>query len=262
MLRRVISLIFYLLLAPYALAASPSFDCKTAKTARELATCNDTRLAAADRDLASIWQSATAHLDSTTLAALRKDQQKFLSALNEGFNSSIWGKAGPPPTASMRLQVSELKRDASDPDDDPLMMLEMQLRERIAFLRALVQANSFAGLWKNADAELWIAPGENGSYQVTFGLTSYGLEKYSCHFSGVSTASGETLASSAAHNTDLDDVEGNIRIVRTGQTLTVTQDGPNKSGAPWICPRVPALTGPMFHTGLTADQAYRLTPDN
>ena len=40
----------------------------------------------------------------------------------------------------MRLQVSELKRDASDPDDDPLMMLEMQLRERIAFLRALMHA--------------------------------------------------------------------------------------------------------------------------
>lgn len=74
-------------------------------------------------------------MDSTTLAALRKDQQKFLSAFNEGFNSSIWGKAGLPPTASMRLRVSELKRDASDPDDDPLMMLEMQLRERIA-LRA------------------------------------------------------------------------------------------------------------------------------
>jgi hypothetical protein len=80
------------------------------------------------------------------------------------FNSSIWGKAGPPPIASMRLQVSELKRDTSDPDDDPLMMLEMQLRERIAFLRALMHANSFAGLWKNADAELWIAAGENGSY--------------------------------------------------------------------------------------------------
>ena len=63
----------------------------------------------------------------------------------------------------MRLRVSELKRDASDPDDDPLMMLEMQLRERIAFLRALMHA-AFAGLWKNADAELWIAAGENGSY--------------------------------------------------------------------------------------------------
>ena len=120
------------------------------------------------------------------------------------------------------------------------------------------RAYALAGLWKNADAELWIAAGENGSYQVTFGLTSYGFEKYS----GAFTASGETLASSAAHNTDLDDVEGNIRIVRTGQTLTVTQDGPNKSGAPRICPRVPALTGPMFHTGLTADQAYRLTADN
>ena len=177
MLLRVISSILYLLPAPYALAAWPSFDCKTAKTGRELATCNDSRLAAADRDLASIWQSATAHLDSTTLAALRKDHQMFLSALNEGFNSSIWGKAGPPPTASMRLRVSELKRDASDPDDDPLMMLEIQLRERIAFLRALMHANSFAGLWKNADAELWIAAGENGSYQVTFGLTSYGFEK-------------------------------------------------------------------------------------
>jgi uncharacterized protein YecT (DUF1311 family) len=258
-------LVLCLALASAGLAASPSFDCKTAKTARELATCNDAKLAAADRELAAAWQSVGARLDPATLTAMRKDQQKFLSDLNTGFDSSVWGKAGPPAAAAMRAQVARLKRDANDADDDPLTGLDTALRERIAFLRALTPASSVAGLWKNADAELLIVPAQNGAYQVTFGMTSYGFEKYSCHFSGTFTGNGDTLVAAAVQNADpdIDDFgAGTIRIARTGQILTINQPEARTSGAPWLCPRVPGLTGSLFHTGLTADQAYRLTPDN
>jgi hypothetical protein len=47
MLRLALPLVLTLLLAPAftapAAAAEPSFDCRTAKTARELATCNDAK---------------------------------------------------------------------------------------------------------------------------------------------------------------------------------------------------------------------------
>ena len=87
----------------------------------------------------------------------------------------------------MRLQVSELKRDASDPDDDQLMMLEMHMRERITFLRALMHANSFAGLWNNADAELWIAAGSpnmptrSGLDRANVSHRPYGRSDISAH---------------------------------------------------------------------------------
>ena len=59
MLCLALPLVLTLLLAPAfaapAAAAEPSFDCRTAKTARELAICNDAKLAAADRELAAAW---------------------------------------------------------------------------------------------------------------------------------------------------------------------------------------------------------------
>jgi uncharacterized protein len=57
-----LTLLFLLLpaLAPRFAAAEPSFDCRTATTARELATCADVRIAAADRGLAAAWQNAIA----------------------------------------------------------------------------------------------------------------------------------------------------------------------------------------------------------
>jgi uncharacterized protein len=58
MLGLALSLALVMLLVPTfvatpAAAAEPSFDCRTAKTARELATCGDLKLAAADRELAA-----------------------------------------------------------------------------------------------------------------------------------------------------------------------------------------------------------------
>ena len=184
MLRTAVPLALLLLLArsfaaPPA-AAEPSFDCRTARTARELATCADARIAAADRELAAAWQNAIAGLDPATVKALRADQKQFLEDLDSGFEGEVWGKQSPPEGRELRAQIARLRRGG---DVDALADLEAQLRERIAFLRNLSPAASYAGLWKNHDSELWLAAdGGEAHYRATFGTTTFGWAKYHCHF--------------------------------------------------------------------------------
>ena len=169
MLRLALPLVLTLLFAPAftvpAAAAEPSFDCRTAKTARELATCNDAKLAAADRELAAAWREAIARFDSVTAKALREDQRKFLSDIDDGFDAELWGKQEAPEGKELRAQVAQLRRGG---DYDALAALEAQLRERIAFLRNLTPAASFTGLWKNHDSEFLVAAGDNGRYRATY----------------------------------------------------------------------------------------------
>jgi len=114
MLRTVVPLALLLLLAPSLAAppaaAEPSFDCRTARTARELATCADARIAAADRELAAAWQHAIAGLDSATVTALRADQKKFLEYLDNGFEGEVWGKQSPPEGKELRAQIARVRR--------------------------------------------------------------------------------------------------------------------------------------------------------
>ena len=244
-------------------AAEPSFDCRTAKTARELVTCADAKIAAADRELATAWQSAVAHADAAMAKALRADQKQFLSGLDDGFDSEVWGKAGPPEGKEMRTQVAQLRRQ---PDgQDALSELERQLRERGAFLRNLRPAQSFAGLWKNNNSELLIVPAGEGRFKVSFGERTFGWPKYHCHFTGEFTASDRGLTAPGAHNTDSEvdeDISGKLLIARAGATLGLSQDiEDNSPDQRRICPRTPALTGPLFHTSLKPADARRLDPD-
>jgi uncharacterized protein YecT (DUF1311 family) len=245
-------------------AAEPSFDCRTARTARELATCADSGLSAVDRELAAAWRHAMAHLDKATGAVLRQDQKKFVASLDSGFDSELWGKAEPPDREEMRRQISKLRR-GDDPDH--FASLQEQLRERITFLRKLAPAKSFAGLWKNQEAELLIVPADHGAYRVTFGMTSFGWEKYHCHFTAAFEASGADLVASVAHNTDpeLDeDIASSLRISRVGEAVTIVENIPDNaagSAVHRICPREPALTAPLFHTSLAPSEAYRLKPE-
>jgi uncharacterized protein YecT (DUF1311 family) len=176
MLRGAVPLLLSVLLAPPivapAVAAEPSFDCRTGKTARELATCGDARLAGADRELAAAWREATTRLDPLTAKALREDQRKFLSDIDDGFDAELWGKQDRPEGKELRTQVAQLRRGG---DDDALAALEAQLRERIAFLRNLTPAASVTGLWKNHDSEFLVAAGDNGRYRATYGNTSFGV---------------------------------------------------------------------------------------
>ena len=268
MLRLAIPLVLTLLLAPAfvapAAAAEPSFDCRTAKTARELATCGDARLAAADRELATAWREAIARLDPVTAKALREDQRKFLSDIDTGFDGEPWGKQEAPEGKELRAQFAQLRRGG---DYDALAALEAQLRERIAFLRNLTPAAAFTGLWKNHDSEFLVVAGDNGRYRATYGNNSFGWAKYQCHFTadfGTSDATAKGLAASAAHNTDVDEnTASTLLMTRNGATLTLSEEFPDNVGdapLPRICPHGGDFREPFFHTGLRADDARRLKP--
>jgi len=220
-------------------------------------------------------------LDATTAKALRDDQRQFISAIDDGFDNQLWGKAGPPDSASERRKaVAALRRGPDDdtPETDALPTLEAQLNQRAAFLKALTPASAaapFAGLWKNFGGELLIEPSvmaaarsapDNNAFRVTLGVASFGFAKYQCHFAGVFKLTGDALLAQSAHNNDLDeDIIDNLRIRRDGSTVTIDDDVPHqaKGDDPYtICPRVPNLTGPLFHTSLSAAQGHHLKPED
>ncbi len=266
-------------------AGELSFACRMTKSARAMATCADPQLAAADIDLEAAYESTIARVDAETTTALREDQRKFLADLDRGFENSVWGHADPPQGAALRAAVMQMRRGA---DGDPLAALEAQMRERIAFLRSLAPPTSVTGVWKNNNAELLIVhvdpdltpqtrsakagvnfgDDDRGHYEVTFGMSVYGSAQDRCHFTAAFRVSADGLHAPGVHNTDPQvdhDIAGNLLIARTGpMALTLTQASPD--GAPSadkqsVCPRLPALTGQLFHTSLKADRAFRLKPD-
>jgi uncharacterized protein YecT (DUF1311 family) len=272
------------LVAPLS-AGDPSFACRMTKSPRAMATCADSQLTAVDIDLEAAYESNLARVDADTTTALREDQRKFLVDLDRGFENSVWGKADPPNGEALRAAIAQMRRGASS---DPLAALEAQMRERLVFLRSLTPPTSLIGLWKNNNAEMLIAhvdpdlgtqarsarasanfgDDDRGHYEVTFGMAVYGFAQDHCHFTAAFRASADGLHASGVHNTDPEidrDIVGKLLIARAGPAaLTLTQASPE--GAPSsdresVCPRVPALTGPLFHTGLKADQALRLKPD-
>jgi uncharacterized protein YecT (DUF1311 family) len=254
------------LVAAPAQAAEPSFDCHTAKTARELATCDDAKLAAADRELAAAWHEGIARLDAASAKALREDQRKFLSDIDEGFNAELWGKQDPPDGKELRAQVGQLRRGG---EDDVLAALEAQLRERIAFLRHLTPAASVSGLWKNHNAELLVTAADNDRYRATYGTTNFGWPKYHCHFTAAFAAPspGQRLTAAAPHNTDPEvdeDSASMLFLSRDGALLTLAEEASDNAGGAKlarICPRIGDFDEPFFHTSLRAEEARRLKPD-
>ena len=60
-------------------AASPSFNCRDARTRGEIAVCNDAGLASLDRQMASHFTIAMANADSAQRALLQRTRNRFLS---------------------------------------------------------------------------------------------------------------------------------------------------------------------------------------
>lgn len=282
MLRTLASIALLISLMAPVSAGDLSFACRMEKTARGMATCADAQLAAADLDLQAAYESTLAHVDAETASVLREDQKKYLADLDRGFESTVWGKDEPPRGVALRAAIAQMRRGA---DDDPLAGLQAQMRERIVFLRSLSPPASIAGLWKNNNAELLIAhvdpdlsatarsakaavnfgDDDRGHYEVTFGMAVYGFAQDQCHFSAAFRAAPEGLRAPGAHNTDPgdeQDIAGKLLVARTTpMALTLTQAAPDdvfSADQHRVCPRLLALTGPLFHTGLKAEQAFRL----
>jgi hypothetical protein len=64
---------------PRPALARPSFNCRYARTRTEQMVCGDERLAARDREMASLYYSAVANADPETRAVLRRSRDRFLA---------------------------------------------------------------------------------------------------------------------------------------------------------------------------------------
>lgn len=64
---------------PPAASASPSFNCRFARTRGEIAVCNDGGLAALDRQMAAQFNSALSQADADERALLQRTRSRFLS---------------------------------------------------------------------------------------------------------------------------------------------------------------------------------------
>jgi hypothetical protein len=108
---------------------------------------------------------------------------------------------------------------------------------------------------------------DRGHYDASFGTAIYGFSQEQCHFTAAFRAAPEGLRAPSAHNTDPgaeQDIAGTLLIARTTpMALTLTRVLPNgvsSADQHGVCPHLPVLTGPLFHTSLKADQAFLLTP--
>ena len=191
---------------------------------------------------------------------------KFLSDIDDGFDAELWGKQDRPEGKELRAQVAQLRRGG---DYDALAALEAQLRERIAFLRNLTPTASFTGLWKNHDFGNFgrgrrQRPLPHGLRQQQFRLGEISVPLHRRLRRGTSGAADKGLAAPAAHNTDVDEnTASTLLMTRNDATLTLSENF-RTMPATRRCRASPHggdFREPFFHTGLRADDARRLKPD-
>lgn len=228
---------------------TPSFDCATARTARETVTCRDPRLARADRDMAAAYSAARKRLRAPVAEALRGDQKRFLEGLESGFDAEIWFKGNVPETA--KAAAADLRRViAASPEK--LTELRAEIDGRTAMLRAVRdEAPGFVGTWRNAAATLTIAPASSGVHAVRYVDPSYGWPKYQCSFTGLARPDGAGLIVDFDQPDDADALpRGHAHLDRAGpfldlaETTDETKTGDDRGY--WICNHQPGLKGRFF----------------
>lgn len=256
---RAVLLAGAMMVAGAAVAAeTPSFDCATARTARETVTCRDARLARADRDMAAAYAAARKRLRAPAAEALRADQKRFLEGLESGFDAEIWFKGNVP--ENPKTVAADLRRVIAE-SPETLTGLRAEIAERTAMLRAVRDdLPGFVGTWRNAAATLTIAPASSGVHAVRYTDPSYGWPKYECSFSGLARPDGAGLIVDFDQPDDADALpRGHAHLDRAGpfldlvETTDETKTGDDREY--WICNHQPGLKGRFFAVEATAAPA-------
>lgn len=248
-IRLAILAVALLAAVPLAAAEKPSFDCATAKTAREKIVCRDARLAAADRAMAAAYADARRLLPTALRAALQTDQSEFLTLLEGGFDAQIWFKGTIPDDpkqveADIRRTLAE-NREAIDG-------LRAEIDDRTTMLRTLRgEVPGFVGRWKSARATLTIAPRRYDIHAVHYTHPSYGWPKYACDFDGKGRVEGDRLIVDFVEEEGPDALpRGHLVVTRSGAFLDIQEIlDEGKSGDDrqyWICARTPEVKGRFF----------------
>jgi hypothetical protein len=239
-------------LAPLAAAEKPSFDCATARTAREKIVCRDARLAASDRAMAAAYGDARRLLPRDTAEALRKDQAEFLRLLEAGFDAEIWFKGNVPDDP--RVVEKDLRRVLAE-GRETLDGLRAEIDDRTAMLRTLrPEASGFVGRWKSARATLVVEPRRQGTHAVHYADPSYGWPKYACAFDGIGRIEGDRLIVDFVEEPGPDVLpRGRLVVTRSGsfldamETVDETKTGDDRQY--WICASSPEVKGRFFAVG-------------
>jgi hypothetical protein len=256
MSRLVVRLIVSLVLATGATAAvaaeKPSFDCATAKTAREKVVCRDARLAASDRAMAAAYGDARRLLPSDLRAPLAKDQAEFLRMLEAGFDAEIWFKANVP--EDPKKVEADIRRTLAE-GRDTIDALRAEIDDRTAMLRSIRgDVSDVVGRWKNARATLTVGPRLRGTHAVRYEAPSYGWPKYACSFEGTGRLEGDRLIVEFAPEEGSEALpRGRLVATRTGPLLdileTVDEGKTGDERQYWICARSPEVKGRFLAVG-------------
>lgn len=233
-------------------AEKPSFDCATARTAREKVTCRDARLAAADRALTAAYADARRLLPRALAEPLRRDQAEFLRLLDTGFDAEIWFKGSVP--EDPKTMEADIRRTLAE-HHETIDALRTVIDDRTAMLRGLrAEAKGFVGRWKNARATLTVEPRRNGTHAVHYTDPSYGWPKYACDFDGTGRVEGDRLIVDFVEEEGPDALpRGRLVVTRAGplvdilETVDETKTGDDRQY--WICARSPEVKGRFFAVG-------------
>ncbi|MBX9401034.1 hypothetical protein K4L06_06890 [Lysobacter sp. BMK333-48F3] len=181
-------------LPPSAPAASPSFDCKRARTPSEKAICAQPRLARQDARIAQLYRQRRQALEAKGGEALTRDQRYFLD---------------------VRERVYALSTD-----DGGAPGLERLQRRRIEFLEAIDIAprRGPAGRWGNLESEAQVEA-RDGGWQIVVSGAEPITARWLCEYDGRAIAAGGEWRS--------DDVEYRRRLsLRRDGALLTLEDGP------------------------------------
>jgi hypothetical protein len=225
-----------------AAPAGPSFDCKTHKVIREKAVCNAPKLTELDRDMEKSFRAALKRAGEGAQKALRDDQRKFASVLDNGFLADLMDRDFQGPEE----QEKALKEALADPENSAVLRLEKEIKARIEMLNAVeARRKGFAGIWRNAHAQLTVREVEEkpGTFKAAFRYETYGWAKYRCELKAEFTTKGKELFTATETNEDSgDDLQNSITLSRTGSLLRLKEGQAEASRfTGWSCPNVADL---------------------
>lgn len=252
--RRALFLAATLLAAstPLVAAEKPSFPCSEAHNAREKVVCGNARLARADRDMAVAWGEARRRLDPDLKSRLVEDQKAFLVGLDDGFDASMWFKAGVPEEPQASADIRRVLKQK----DERLTDLAIEIERRTGMLRGLRSDRAgIDGTWTSHDVDLKITAAGEGRHAVVYEAPSYGWIKYHCAFRGVARPVDGGFVVDMLHNEDFDeDRFTTLDLRRDGPLLRLTEHRPadaanDESGRSFnVCNHRPSLEDALFAT--------------
>lgn len=239
----VAAAVVVLALPGVALAEGPSFDCRTARSPREIVVCADDGLAKADRDLAGVYATVRRRLPAPLAVMLAGDQRAFLGDLDDGFAGDFWGKAGPPDDGRrMREELRLAPHDRREAID----RLRGQIEERTRFLaRVVADRAGFGGRWEKHGTTLTITR-TDGGWQLVYQHPSYGWPKYGCRFTATARTVGEVLVVEHVENVDADGPRPARLIFRREGPVLSAEEEPREDEGRSACVRAGPVDGTFF----------------